>query len=156
MSRKGGAPAMPMALDATQQKRTSSRTSCPKTRPAAPRQKMIGPMPGTLINRAQPWSCRASVSISPDRLSMRSSSRCQSPTRSSTMRKMRGESTSVRRRQDARQLGPQETRPLPYRDAALQQKGTDLIDNAGPRRCFYKSDSAPHKGSYRPRTNAPI
>jgi serralysin len=47
---------------------------------------MIGPMPGTLINRAQPWSCRASVSISPDRPSMRSSSRCQSPIRSSTMR----------------------------------------------------------------------
>ena len=35
------------------------------------------------------------------------------------------------RRQDARQLGPQETQPLPYRDAALQQKGADLIDDAG-------------------------
>jgi hypothetical protein len=35
------------------------------------------------------------------------------------------------RRQDARQLGPQETQPLPHRDAALQQEGTDLIDNAG-------------------------
>jgi hypothetical protein len=34
------------------------------------------------------------------------------------------------RRQDARQLGPQETQPLPHRDSALQHEGADLIDNA--------------------------
>src|SRR6266481_258737 len=34
------------------------------------------------------------------------------------------------RRQDARQLGPQETQPLPHRDSALQHEGADLIDDA--------------------------
>jgi hypothetical protein len=35
------------------------------------------------------------------------------------------------RRKDARQLGPQETQPLPHRDSALQHEGADLIDDAG-------------------------
>jgi hypothetical protein len=35
------------------------------------------------------------------------------------------------RRQDAWQLGAQETQPLPHRDASLQQEGADLIDDAG-------------------------
>ena len=35
------------------------------------------------------------------------------------------------RRQDARQLGAQETQPLPHRNAPLQQEGADLIDDAG-------------------------
>src|ERR1700687_6382563 len=30
----------------------------------------------------------------------------------------------------ARQLGPQETQPLPHRDSALQHEGADLIDDA--------------------------
>jgi hypothetical protein len=47
------------------------------------------------------------------------------------MRNMRGERTFDARRQDARQLGPQETQSLPHRDAALQQEGADLIDDAG-------------------------
>ncbi len=34
------------------------------------------------------------------------------------------------RRKDARQLGAQETQPLPHRDSALQQEGADLIDDA--------------------------
>src|SRR4029077_21155860 len=34
-------------------------------------------------------------------------------------------------RQDARQLDPQETQSLPYRNAPLQQEGADLIDDAG-------------------------
>jgi hypothetical protein len=63
---------------------------------------MIGPMPGTVISRTQPWSCRASASISLERPSMRSSSRRQSPERSSMIRNIRGESTSVGAfRQDA-------------------------------------------------------
>src|SRR4029077_16195546 len=35
------------------------------------------------------------------------------------------------RGQDARQLGAQEPLSLPHRNAALQQKGADLLDNAG-------------------------
>src|SRR5579863_2555486 len=35
------------------------------------------------------------------------------------------------RGQDTRQLGAQETLSLPYRNAALQQEGADLIDDAG-------------------------
>jgi hypothetical protein len=46
------------------------------------------------------------------------------------MRNMRGESASVRVAKDARQLGPQETQPLPHRDATLQHEGA-LIDDAG-------------------------
>jgi hypothetical protein len=42
---------------------------------------MIGPMPGTLISRSQPVSWRAMASISPDKPSIRSSSRRQSPAR---------------------------------------------------------------------------
>jgi hypothetical protein len=55
---------------------------------------MIGPMPGTVISRSQPLSCRASASISLDRPSMRSSSRRQSPARSSMTRSMRGDRAS--------------------------------------------------------------
>jgi AraC-like DNA-binding protein len=33
-------------------------------------------------------------------------------------------------RKDARQLGAQETQPLPHRDSALQHEGADLIDDA--------------------------
>src|SRR5436190_12558073 len=36
-----------------------------------------------------------------------------------------------KRRQDARQLGPQETQSLPHRNTSLQQEGADLIDDAG-------------------------
>src|SRR5262249_11572567 len=44
---------------------------------------MIGPIPGTPIKRSQPTSRRARTSISLDRSSIRSSSRRQSPARSS-------------------------------------------------------------------------
>src|SRR5256714_3972355 len=92
---------------------------------------MSGPMPGMLISRAQPWSCRASASISLERPSMRSSSRRQSPERSSMIRNMRGESTSVRL---ARMSGNSARRKRsPWRTAipALQQERADLIDDAG-------------------------
>src|SRR6516225_3732283 len=65
---------------------------------------MIGPIPGTLIKRSQPTSRRARTSISLDRPSMRSSSRRQSPARSSITRIMRGDRAS---------------------------QGADLIDDAG-------------------------
>src|ERR1700704_6618459 len=55
---------------------------------------MIGPMPGTLIRRSHPASRLASSSISLDKTSMRSSSRCQSEASPSMTRTMRGESTS--------------------------------------------------------------
>ena len=57
---------------------------------------MIGPMPGTVINRWQAGSCWTSVSMSADRPSMRSSSRRQSPARASITCTMRGDRTSVR------------------------------------------------------------
>ena len=50
---------------------------------------MIGPIPGTLISRSQPASWRAIVSISPDKPSIRSLSRRQSPARSSIRRAIR-------------------------------------------------------------------
>jgi hypothetical protein len=55
---------------------------------------MIGPFPGTLIRRSQPESARARAPISADSPSMRSSSRRQSPARSSITRAMRGDRTS--------------------------------------------------------------
>src|SRR5260221_59700 len=55
---------------------------------------IIGPMPGTLINRSQPASWRAMASISFDKPSTRSSSRRQSRARSSIMRNMPGDRTS--------------------------------------------------------------
>src|SRR6516164_5508248 len=55
---------------------------------------MIGPMPGTLTNRSQPASCRARAVISPDKQSIRSSSRRQSSANPPMMRTMRGDSTS--------------------------------------------------------------
>ncbi len=55
---------------------------------------MIGPIPGTLISRSQPASRWAMASISPDKASMRSSSRRQSPARSWMTCTMRGDRTS--------------------------------------------------------------
>src|SRR6266700_7634856 len=55
---------------------------------------MLGPIPGTLISRSQPASRRAMASISPDKPSMRSSSRRQSPAKSSMTCTMRGDRTS--------------------------------------------------------------
>ena len=43
---------------------------------------------------------------------------------------MRGDTMSEGVAQDARQFDAQEAGPLPYRDAALQQEGPDLIDDA--------------------------
>ena len=60
---------------------------------------------------------------------MHASRRRQSADKPSRMRNMRGRIGS--RRQDARQLGAQETQPLPHRDASLQQEGADLVDAAG-------------------------
>src|SRR5215470_20198682 len=57
---------------------------------------MIGPMPGTVINRLHPGSWLATIWISPDRLWIRSSSRRQSAARSSITCTIRSESTSVR------------------------------------------------------------
>src|SRR4051812_47749412 len=93
--------------------------------------KMIGPIPGTLINRSQPESARASIPISADNPSMRPSSRRQSPVRSSITRAIRGDKTSGGVARDAGQLGAQEPLSLSHRYAALQQEGADLIDDAG-------------------------
>src|SRR6266516_2704232 len=92
---------------------------------------MIGPIPGTLISRSQPASRRAMASISPDKSSMRSSSRRQSPASQVLDDVHHAWRQDIGGRgQDARQLGAQEALPLPYGDAALQQEGADLIDDA--------------------------
>src|SRR5437868_2037840 len=62
---------------------------------------------------------------------MRSSSRRQSPAKSSITRTMRGERTLhgvVRMRGNSTRKN---SCPLPHRNAALQQEGADLIDDAG-------------------------
>ena len=61
---------------------------------------------------------------------MRSSSRRQSPVNSSIICNMRSDKTSEYGQND-RQFSAQETRPLAHCNPALQQKGTDLIDDAG-------------------------
>ena len=90
---------------------------------------MMGPIPGTLISRPQPASWRAMASISFDKPSTRSSSRRQSPAKSSIMRTMRGDRTSggVAR---MRGSSPRKKRN-PWRQVAAQQEGADLIDDAG-------------------------
>src|SRR5215468_7963977 len=79
---------------------------------------MIGPMPGTVIRRSHAGSFSTKLVMSADKPSTRSSSRRQSPARSSMMRIMRGDSTSERLAR------------MP-RNSALQQEGTNLIDDAG-------------------------
>src|ERR1019366_8775494 len=92
---------------------------------------MIGPMPGTLISRSQPASRRAIASISPDKPSIRSH-------RAGASRQSGPQSSApcvatglLGRGQDAWQLGAQKPLSLPHRNAALQQEGADLIDDAG-------------------------
>jgi len=48
------------------------------------------------------------------------------------MRTIRGDSTSVRWAKDVRQCVAQPVEPLPHRDAVLQEKAADLIDDRGP------------------------
>ena len=50
------------------------------------------------------------------------------------------------RGQDARQLDPQETQSLPYRNAALQQEGADRWSTAGP--SHSRTSSAAFQGSH--------
>jgi hypothetical protein len=87
---------------------------------------MIGPTPGTVISRLHAASRSASPAISVDRLSMRSSSRCQSPASYSMTRAIRGDRVSVR------VAGILASSPrLADCNAALQQEGADPIDDAG-------------------------
>src|SRR5262249_52508334 len=88
---------------------------------------MIGPIPGTLIKRSQPASWRAKTSISLDRPSMRSSSRRQSPARSSSTRTMRGDKPS----QDAARMRGNSARRKRQPCRTAMQEGADLIDDAG-------------------------
>ena len=88
------------SMSAWEQGRARRRSPAPSRTPRRGQSRplialeMIGPMPGTLISRSQSASWRATASISPDRLSTRSSSRRQSLARSSMTRTMRGDSTS--------------------------------------------------------------
>src|SRR5215472_9936835 len=88
---------------------------------------MIGPMPGTVIRRAHAGSFSTKRVMSADKPSMRSSSRRQSPATSSIMRIMRVGALG----KDARQFGAQKAQPLAHLNSALQQEGTNLVDNAG-------------------------
>jgi hypothetical protein len=58
-----------------------------------------------------------------------SSSRRQSPARSSIIRIMRGDRRPGG--EDDRQLRAREAQPLAHRNPALQQEGTNLVDDAG-------------------------
>ena len=78
---------------ATRRSRGLSRTYL-QCRSRPPRTRDDRPNAGTVISRSQPLSCRARASISLDRPSMRSSSRRQSPARSSVTRNMRGDRAS--------------------------------------------------------------
>src|SRR5262249_1085866 len=92
---------------------------------------MIGPIPGTLIKRSQPAFWRAKTSISLDRPSMRSSSRRQPPAKSSITRSMGGDRTSQGVARMRGNSSAQEAQALTHGNAALQQEGADLIDDAG-------------------------
>ena len=89
-------------------------------------------MPGTVITLRQLLSLFANVSISSVTISIRSSSCCQSPARSLTMRTMRGERTSVRFAKMSDNKMAKETHSLPDDDATLQKKAPNLIDHCGP------------------------
>src|SRR5438874_8493197 len=86
---------------------------------------MIGPMPGTLIRRSQPTSCRARAVISP----------LIEP--APVLGQSLDETHHARRQhigwrsENARQLSAQESQTLSDRNAALQEEGTNLIDDAG-------------------------
>ncbi len=88
-------------------------------------------MPGTLINRSQPASWRATASISPDE----TLDALVEPTPVASQilddPHHAGRQDIGWRGEDARQLGTQEALSLPNRNATLQQEGTDLIDDAG-------------------------
>ena len=92
---------------------------------------MIGPIPGTLISRSQ-LGIMASDGfdltrqtfdplVEPVPVAGQVLDQVQHPWRQD----VRGCG------KDARQLGTQEALSLPYRNAALQQEGADLIDDAG-------------------------
>jgi hypothetical protein len=92
---------------------------------------MIGPMPGTLINRSHAGSLQASAPISLDRASMRLSSGCQSCASPSMRCSVRSDKTVSAFGENAGQFGAQEPQPLPYCNPALQQEGAYLVDDAG-------------------------
>ena len=84
-------------------------------------------------HRHQPVACRspqASAPSSLDRNSMRSSSRCQSSASPSMRCSMRGDRTSVRLASTPGN-SMRRKRSLAHRNAALQQEGANLIDDAG-------------------------
>jgi len=92
---------------------------------------MIGPMPGTLTSRSHPTSCRAMTVISSDK---RIDTLIKpAPVFGQTFNDAHdARRQHVRRRgENARQLGTQEPQALPHGDAALEEKGSDLIDDAG-------------------------
>src|SRR5712664_1206102 len=98
---------------------------------------MIGPMPRTLISCLQLESGRAMASISLDKPSMRSSSRCQSPVRSSMMRTMRGEPAAdwqLRRRCPSDAVAANKFRASDAHDAQLRRHPVQhLVDGLADR-----------------------
>jgi len=76
---------------------------------------MIGPMPGTLISRSHPTSCRARAVFGQTLDDTHHARRQHIGWRS----------------ENARQLSAQESQTLSDRNAALQEEGTNLIDDAG-------------------------
>src|SRR5262245_30613274 len=90
---------------------------------------MIGPIPGTLMRRSQPASCRAIVSISRESDALVEAPPVPGEFFDDSQHARRQNVYS--RRQDDRQLGAQKADALAHGDAALQHEGTDLIDDAG-------------------------
>ena len=88
-------------------------------------------MPGTLISRSQPASWYATASISLDKLldALIEPAPVASQVLDQAHHAWRQHVGGCGK--DAWQLGTQETLSLPHRNAALQQEGADLIDDAG-------------------------
>ena len=87
-------------------------------------------MPGTVISRSQPFvltSQRFDLAGEALNARVQAAPVCRQVFEDT---QHAGRERIGSRRKDARQLGPQETQPLPHRDAALQHEGADLIDDA--------------------------
>ena len=79
---------------------------------------MIGPMPGTDISRAQPLSSSQGFDLAGEIVNARIQAAPVCRQVFEDMQHARRERIGSRCK-NARQLGAQETQPLPYRDAAL-------------------------------------
>jgi hypothetical protein len=91
---------------------------------------IIGPIPGTLINRSHDGSLQASAPISLDRL--RYAHRADANPQAALDEVQHAWRQDVSAfGENAGQFGAQEAQPLAHRNAALEQEGAYLVDDAG-------------------------